>query len=100
MFGKLDDVEVRYEELNTLLCDPEVIGNRERYQKLSKEQADLSSLVETYRLYRAANERIEDNKQLINDPELRDLAREEHRCEATCAQNPNRLESVAEGIRC
>ena len=77
MFSKLNDVETRYEQLNQLLCEQEVINNREQHLKYSKERADIADLVATYRLYRDANERIEENKELINDPELRELAKDE-----------------------
>ncbi|MFH1129829.1 MAG: peptide chain release factor 1 [Pseudomonadota bacterium] len=77
MFGKLEEVEARYEQLEELLCDQEVLTNRERYQKFSKERADLADLVKTYRKYRDVSERIVANKELLNDSELRDLAREE-----------------------
>jgi peptide chain release factor 1 len=77
MFEKLEDVEARYLELDALLCSPDVIGNRERYLSLSKEHADLTELVETYREYRAAQNRIADNRELLSDPELRELARQE-----------------------
>jgi peptide chain release factor 1 len=77
MFDKLQEVEARYDELDGLLCDPEVITDRERYQNLAKERADLVELVETYRRYRATQERLEDNKSLLGDPELKELARQE-----------------------
>ncbi len=77
MFEKLEEVEARYRELDALLCTPEVIGNREKFQSLSKEHADLTELVETYRQYRQALTRTEENKELLSDPELRDLARQE-----------------------
>jgi peptide chain release factor 1 len=77
MFGKLQEVEERYEELNGLLCDPQIVANREQFQRLSKEHADLSELVETYRKYRDTDERIAENKELLSDPELKELAREE-----------------------
>jgi peptide chain release factor 1 len=77
MFEKLDDVVTRYEELDRQLCIPEVIGQREKFTQLSKERAELSELVAAYREYREVQQRIEENKELLGDPELRDLAREE-----------------------
>jgi len=77
MFDKLQEVEARYAELDRQLCEPEVIANREQYQKLSKERADISDLVETYRRYRDTQQRIAENKELLSDPELKELAREE-----------------------
>ena len=77
MFEKLQDVETRYEDLNERLCDPKVIGNRELYLKLSIERGEIADLVETYRVYRATEERIAENKELMADPEFKELAREE-----------------------
>ena len=77
MFEKLEEVDARYQELGALLCNPEVIGNRDKYLALSKERADLTELVETYREYRKALTQPEENKELLGDPELRDLARQE-----------------------
>jgi peptide chain release factor 1 len=77
MFEKLAEVEQRYEELNTLLCDQEVISSRERYQKLTKERSDLEDVVRAYREHRDLKERIEENKQLLSDPEMKELAKEE-----------------------
>jgi peptide chain release factor 1 len=77
MFEKLEEVEARYQELDALLCSPEVINNRERFLALSKERADLTELVETYREYRDAQARTAENRELLSDPELRELARQE-----------------------
>jgi peptide chain release factor 1 len=77
MFKKLDDVVLRYEELDRKLCSPEVIGQRDKFTQLSKERADLRELVEAYREYRDLQQRIVENKELLSDAELRDLAREE-----------------------
>jgi peptide chain release factor 1 len=77
MFEKLKDVETRYEELNGRLCEPAVINNRDLYLKLSKERAEVADVVETYREVRSAEERIVENKELMGDPEMRDLAKEE-----------------------
>ncbi len=77
MFEKLDEVVARYEELDRQLCSPEVIGQRDRFTQLSKERAELIELVGTYREYREVQQRLEENKELLADPELRELAREE-----------------------
>jgi peptide chain release factor 1 len=77
MFEKLNEVEQRYDELDKLLCDGEVLANREQYLRLSKEHAELRELVETFRVHRATSESLEENKALLSDPEMRDLARSE-----------------------
>lgn len=79
MFEKLASVEQRYEELTQLLANPEVLARRAEFQRLAKEHADLSELVDTYRRYRRIVTELDDNKVLLEekDPELRTLAREE-----------------------
>ena len=42
---KLEAVERRYQELDHLLCTPEVLGDRTQLQKLNKERSDLEALV-------------------------------------------------------
>ena len=43
---KLDGLEARYEEVSTLITDPSVIADQERYVKLTKEYKDLGKLME------------------------------------------------------
>src|SRR5438105_15380908 len=79
MFDKLKEGEARYQELDGLLADPEVIARRAEFQKLAKEHADLSELVEAYRRYTKFGDELADNKLLLEekDAELRAMAREE-----------------------
>ncbi|MCA9672932.1 MAG: peptide chain release factor 1 [Myxococcales bacterium] len=77
MFEKLNEVEERYTELDALLCEQDVLTDRERYQKLSKERSDIAELVETYRRYRGLKQQIEDNRELLDDPEMAEMARAE-----------------------
>ena len=46
MFDKLEAVEKRYEELTKMIADPELISNQSEWQKLMKEHADISEIVE------------------------------------------------------
>src|SRR5215813_12591802 len=79
MFDKLEAVEKRYQDLEALLADPDVIAKRAEFQKLSKERADIVELVETFREYKKVINDIEDNKPLLEekDPEMKAMAREE-----------------------
>ena len=43
MFDRLDIVEERYEQLNELLSDPDVVNDSDKLRKYSKEQADLQN---------------------------------------------------------
>ena len=41
MFDQLDIVEERYEQLNEMLSDPEIVNDSDKLRKYSKEQGDL-----------------------------------------------------------
>lgn len=79
MFQKLDQVENRYQELETLLADPKVLGNPKEMQKLGRERAELSRLVETYRACKKVQEGIQDSQDLLqeSDEEMKELAKAE-----------------------
>jgi peptide chain release factor 1 len=79
MFKKLNEVENRYQELERLLMDPKVLGNPKELQKLARERAELSRLVESYRVYKKVNEEIQASQELLTeaDEEMRDLAKTE-----------------------
>ncbi|HSR12283.1 MAG TPA: peptide chain release factor 1, partial [Thermodesulfobacteriota bacterium] len=79
MFQKLDQVETRFEELESLLADPKTFANPKEMQKLARERADISKLVETYRAYKKVKGEIEESQQLLqeSDDEMKELARAE-----------------------
>jgi peptide chain release factor 1 len=79
MFQRIKDIEKRYEELERLLSDATVIANRAEYQKLAKEHADLTALIETFREYEKTGRQLDEAQQMLRDgdEELRELAKEE-----------------------
>jgi peptide chain release factor 1 len=79
MYEKLEEIEERFQELDTLLSDPQVFQDRERYQKLTYERAKLTDLVDVYRRYKRISEELEENKKLLSDEddEMKELAKEE-----------------------
>jgi peptide chain release factor 1 len=79
VFDKLEAVEKRYQDLEALLADPDVIGRRAEFQKLSKERADIVEIVEAFREYKRIVAELEANKPLLEekDPEMKAMAREE-----------------------
>jgi peptide chain release factor 1 len=79
MFDKLESIEARYLELEKALSDPATIANHKEYQKLAKEHADLTPLVQTWRKHKKLSARLADNRELLDDsdPEMRQLARED-----------------------
>ncbi|MBO8441515.1 MAG: peptide chain release factor 1 [Firmicutes bacterium] len=80
MFNKLDSVLDRYEELNELLSDPEVINDTDRFMKLSKEEGNLREIVSKYRQYKKISQELSDDNDLLHsdlDEELEALTKDE-----------------------
>jgi peptide chain release factor 1 len=74
---KLQEIEQRFERLTADLGNPEVIGDRARFSQVAKERAQLEPLVEAFRDYRQAKKQLDENRAMLEDAELRDLARAE-----------------------
>ena len=77
MFDKLETVEKRFEELTEKISDPDVIARNNEWREYMKEHAELEPIVEKYREYKKAKASYEEAKELMNDPEMKDLAEEE-----------------------
>jgi peptide chain release factor 1 len=79
MFDKLKGVEDRFQELERLLSDPEVVQNREAYQKYIREHAEISPIVAAFREYRQVDRELDDSLDLLNDddPDMKQMAAEE-----------------------
>jgi peptide chain release factor 1 len=77
MFDKIQDLEIRFQELESLLSDPTVIANQPEFRKLSREHADLAPLIEAFRRYKKVQEELDENKELLADPEMKEMAEEE-----------------------
>ena len=77
---KLEGLVARFEEVSTLITDPNVIVDQQRYVKLTKEYKDLSDLVKVRKEYIDCLNGLEEAKLLITtatDPEMKEMAREE-----------------------
>lgn len=80
MLERLSSVEDRFDELNDLLSDPEIVGDYARVQKFAQEQSAIREVVELSRRYRKVLEDLEDVRKMIqveSDSELRELAKDE-----------------------
>lgn len=77
MFHKLQEVENRFKEIESRLADPELGSQPKEFQKLSQEHASLQEIVEQYRRLKKLEDEILQNKELLGDPEMGDLAKEE-----------------------
>ncbi|MCK5294040.1 MAG: peptide chain release factor 1, partial [Arcobacteraceae bacterium] len=74
---KLQSFINRYNEINDLLVSPDVLSDIKQMTKLSKEQAGISKVVKAAEEYNQIIEDIEENKFLLSDEELAELAKEE-----------------------
>lgn len=80
MFDQLAEIEKRYDELNRLMSDPKVIQQQSEFQKLAKEQSDISQVVREYQEWKKNTRQLEENQRILEeeqDAELVDMAREE-----------------------
>jgi peptide chain release factor 1 len=79
---RLAQLEARYEQLNELLADPEVLADPQQVQRYSREQASLTEVVSLYRERKRVQEEVAGARALLadgRDPDLAELAREEVR---------------------
>ena len=88
MFDKLEEVEKRYEELNKLISDPEIIADQNSFKKYMKEQSMLVDVVEKFREYKKVKEAMEDAEELMSDPEMKEIA------EAEYYENKEKIKSI------
>ena len=80
MLEQLQAVEDKYKELESLIADPSVLADIERWQSYNKEHAQLAPIVAKYRDYKSVTQQIAEDKALMGeqpDDELRHLIEEE-----------------------
>ena len=77
MIDRLDAIEKKYQEIQESLTNPEVYSDMNKMKALSKEAADLEDTVVTYRKYKKVLSGIEDTKEMVKDPEMAEIAKEE-----------------------
>lgn len=80
MFERLQAVEDRYDQLNELLSDPDVVSDMKKLRDYSKEQSGLQETVEAYREYKNAITEQKNAKEMLNEPlddEMKELVKME-----------------------
>lgn len=80
MFDRLQSVEDRYEKLNELLSDPEIVNDPKKLRDYSKEQSDIQETVEAYREYKSVRTQYKDAKAMLEeklDADMREMVKEE-----------------------
>ena len=96
LLEKLNGLLPRFEEVSTLITDPSVIADQQRYVKLTREYKDLSSLMNARKEYMQVLRGIEEAKDILvneEDPEMKEMAREE------LAANQERQPQLEEQIK-
>ncbi len=75
MIERLEAIKDKYEELTKKLTDPEVLNDYNQLKKLSKEQKNLEETYNKYLEYKNVLSNIEEAKELVDDPEMGEMAK-------------------------
>ena len=93
MLEKVKAIALRYEDLEAQLADPAVYGDAEKLRAVSREVKELAPVAEAWKAWcRAESDRV-GAEEMLSDPELRDMAREE------LANAQAQLERIQEQLR-
>ena len=74
---QMESIEGRFEELSIRITLPEVIADSALFTRLMREHAELAELNETAVHFRRLREEISSAEELLNDPDMREMAQEE-----------------------
>lgn len=80
IFEQLQGVVDRYDELQELMSDPDVIADTKRYMELSKEEGSIREVVSQYKHYRDVVNNIKESEEVLHetkDPDLEELAKDD-----------------------
>ncbi|GGJ92019.1 peptide chain release factor 1 [Lentibacillus kapialis] len=80
MLERLQSLEDRYNKLNELLSDPDVISDTKKLRDYSKEQSDLEEVVQAYQTYKDVDEQLKDTKEMLeneSDSDMQEMAKAE-----------------------
>ena len=79
--NKLDNLKDRFDELEALLSDAEIIADQNRFRDLSKEYAEIEEVVKSYNHFQQICDELEQAKEMQkdSDPDIREMADEEVR---------------------
>lgn len=80
MIKKLESLSLRFEEVNKIIQDPDLVKDPKKYKDIMREHSHLTTVMEAYKEYKSVLQGIEDSKILIteeSDHEMKEMAREE-----------------------
>ena len=67
MFDRLEDLLIRLEEIMSELSEPSVVNDTARFQKLMKEQSELTPIVDAYKEYKKCKETVEESLMMLEE---------------------------------
>ncbi|HQY64306.1 MAG: peptide chain release factor 1 [Myxococcales bacterium] len=73
---KLADLSRRFRDMDELLCQPDVLADRARLANLNRERGELEPIANAFARYQEAQRRLEEDREALADPELRELVDE------------------------
>ena len=77
MIERLESIEIKYKELENELMKEEVLKDVKKTRELSIERSSLEEIYETYQEYKKILKGIEEAKEMLHDPLLGEMAKEE-----------------------
>ncbi len=79
VYRKLETLVERYEEVQALLSDPDVITDQDRFRALSKEFSELENVTKTFQAFQQAQDDVATAEEMLkdSDPDMREMAQEE-----------------------
>lgn len=89
----LQQCEHRIEEIDRALMDPKTFSDTKKFRELSKERAYLEPMVTAWRLLEKARQDLNDAKEMLSDPEMREMA------EMEIEELKENIPALEEGLR-
>lgn len=96
MFDKLEALEERYQFISEKISDPDVIADMDSWRKYMKENSYITPIIEKYREYKSLKNTIEDDKQMLEAGEDKDL---EELIKSELSETEDKLSVVCEELR-
>jgi len=81
VYGKLEGLQERHEEVEALLGDPATIADQNLFRALNQEYAKLGPVIESFNSYKEAEENFNSAQEMLKDedPDMREMAQEEYK---------------------
>jgi len=80
MLEKLEEVALRYKDVEKQISDPDIMKDAKRYKELMQEHSHLRETVEVFEEYKKAKKELEDAREMLSkekDPEMKEMAKDE-----------------------